>query len=206
MEPNQNINNMPNATGAPVAPNVPRVPNTSGATNASVMTPKPNSDVVFKDKPKKNIAVILGMVLLGILAVGGIAFGVWAMMDGNAQKAELNAQIDSLKQKNNALNEQVNNLQAQIDSYSSVTYEILPPKWGEAEAVVVDGVFTIKNANGEVFTQFDEYVVDEIVSCDSGTETEKAPMTCVVKTPEGEAKIVYNYDEQSLEYMAEPVE
>ena len=96
MEPNQNINNMPNATGAPVAPNVPRVPNTSGATNASVMTPKPNSDVVFKDKPKKNIAVILGMVLLGILAVGGIAFGVWAMMDGNSQVVKKDEQIKDL--------------------------------------------------------------------------------------------------------------
>lgn len=206
MEPNQNINNIPNATGAPVVSNTPSMPNVSGAASMPTMTSRPESDVVFNDKPKKNMAMIFGMVLLGILAVGGIAFGVWAMMDGNAQKAELNAQIDSLKQKNDALDEQVNNLQTQIDSYSSVAYEILPPKWGEAEAVVVDGVFTIKNANGEVFTQFDEYVVDEIVSCDSGTETEKAPMTCVVKTPEGEAKIVYNYDEQSLEYMTEPVE
>ncbi len=107
MEPNQIMNNIPSATGAPVAPNVSRVPNMSGTTNASVMTPKPNNDVVFKDKPKKNIAVILGMVLLGILAVGGIAFGVWAMMDGNSQVAKKDEQIAALKAQIDSLEEQI---------------------------------------------------------------------------------------------------
>ncbi|MBR3132390.1 hypothetical protein IKG33_03210 [Candidatus Saccharibacteria bacterium] len=61
------------------------------------------SDIVFNDKPKKSGGMILGMVLFAILAAGGIGFGVWAMMDGNAQKEQLNEQINTLKTQNNEL-------------------------------------------------------------------------------------------------------
>lgn len=64
----------------------------------SVPVPDNTGDnVVFQDKPKKTLGVILGMVFLVLLAVGGIGFGVWAMMDGDTQKEQLNEQIDALK-------------------------------------------------------------------------------------------------------------
>ena len=51
-------------------------------------------------KKKKNgkTGIILGFILLFLLAVGGVGFGIWAMMDGNAREKELSKQIDELKQ------------------------------------------------------------------------------------------------------------
>lgn len=42
-------------------------------------------------KPGKGL--IAGMIVCAILAVAGIGFGVWAMMDGNAKTDELNSQV-----------------------------------------------------------------------------------------------------------------
>ena len=67
------------------------------------------SDVVFQDKPKKNLGVILGMVFLVLLAAGGIGFGVWEMMDGNSQKEQLNEQIATLKTQNSELMDKLEN-------------------------------------------------------------------------------------------------
>ena len=76
--------------------------------NNQNVEPVSNSDIVFRDKPKINKGVIVGMVCLVLLAVGGIGFGVWAMMDGNAQKEQLNSQIDTLKQQNSELQDKAN--------------------------------------------------------------------------------------------------
>ena len=40
----------------------------------------PGDNLVFRDKPKKNTGMIVGMVILAILAAGGIGFGVWAYL------------------------------------------------------------------------------------------------------------------------------
>ena len=55
------------------------------------------------DKKQTNKGMILGMILLAILAIGGIGFGVWAMMDGNQQKANYDKQITDLKEQNSEL-------------------------------------------------------------------------------------------------------
>ena len=99
MQPNQNIANQP-ATGVDNYAG-PVVSNASPVANNNVNNS--DNDVVFRDKPKKNIGVILGIILLVLIAAGGIGFGVWAMMDGNTQKNALNEQISSLKQQNNEL-------------------------------------------------------------------------------------------------------
>ena len=57
--------------------------------NNQNVEPVSNSDIVFRDKPKKNRGVIAGMVCLALLAVGGISFGgsrcrmkwQWRMME-----------------------------------------------------------------------------------------------------------------------------
>ena len=67
--------------------------------NNQNVEPVSNSDVVFRDKPKINKGVIVGMVCLALLAVGGISFGVWAMMDGNAKVTKKNEQIAELNSK-----------------------------------------------------------------------------------------------------------
>ena len=65
-------------------------------------------DNMFENTPKKSgKGMIFGLVLCAILAVGGIGFGVWAMMDGNTQKNSLNEQISALKAQNNELQEKL---------------------------------------------------------------------------------------------------
>ena len=77
MQPSQDINNIQPTTDIPA--------NTGG--------------VVFQDRPKKNTAMVLGMVLLAVLAIGGIGFGVWEMMDGNNRVVEKDKQIAELNSK-----------------------------------------------------------------------------------------------------------
>jgi hypothetical protein len=55
------------------------------------------SGVAFEDKPKKNHGMLYGMILLAILAAGGIGFGVWAMLDGNSKVAKKDDEISGLK-------------------------------------------------------------------------------------------------------------
>ena len=98
MEPNQNTN-MHNATSVPTSTGISNVSSTSlNMPNKSVESSKPGSDVVFQDKPKKNMGMILTIVLLVLLAAGGIGFGVWAMMDGNSQVAKKDEQIAELRE------------------------------------------------------------------------------------------------------------
>ena len=53
---------------------------------------------------------ILAIVLLLIIAAGGVGFGVWAYMDGNTQREQLNAQISDLQQQNAKLQEDIEEL------------------------------------------------------------------------------------------------
>ena len=162
-----------------------------------IVPESPKTDVVFADKPKLSKGMLLGMICLTLIASGGIGFGVWTMMDKNQQVDKLNGQISSLKS-------QVDELQKKVDEYegrSDGFYEIVAPEGGEAEAVIEDGLFTIKNADGDVYMQDEEHEISEIVSCDSGTEEDPQPLTCIVATPNGEATIIYNFDDQSLEFI-----
>ena len=82
--------------------------------NAQVETsapvPEQNTNIMAKsmNEKKKTNGMLIGMILCAIFAVGGIGFGVWAMMDGNAKEArmnndinELRQQVEDLKNKNN---------------------------------------------------------------------------------------------------------
>ena len=69
-----------------------------GGDTADVVTPvNGGNDVVFQDKPKKSHGMFYGMILLAILAAGGIGFGVWAMMDGNSRAQKKDEQISQLQ-------------------------------------------------------------------------------------------------------------
>ena len=97
MEPNQNTN-MQSTTSVPIAASVPTESSTSSSTPSKLAeSSKSGDDIVFRDKPKKSHGMLYGMVLLAILAIGGIAFGVWEMMDGNSQVAEKDKQIAELR-------------------------------------------------------------------------------------------------------------
>lgn len=59
---------------------------------------------------KKGSTMVLGMVLMAIAMICGIGFGVWTMIDAEAQKKELNSQISSLKQENAKLQEETDDV------------------------------------------------------------------------------------------------
>ena len=54
----------------------------------------------FSSKKKKGskTGIILGFILLFLLAAGGVGFGIWAMIDRNAQMEKLESQIATLRE------------------------------------------------------------------------------------------------------------
>lgn len=98
MEPNNNMRNDNMSEPRPVR--APGFANDSanGGDTADVVTPvNGGNDVVFQDKPKKSHGMLYGMILLAILAAGGIGFGVWAMLDGNSRAQKKDEQISQLQ-------------------------------------------------------------------------------------------------------------
>ena len=77
----------------------------ASATNvASMTTPEVlKKDNMFENAPKKSNGMLIGLVLCLILAIGGIGFGVWAMMDGNTKRENYDKQIADLKKQNSEL-------------------------------------------------------------------------------------------------------
>lgn len=57
-----------------------------------------SEDIVFRSQPEgsKSKGMLIGMICLAILAIGGIGFGAWAMMDGNDRVAKKDEQISDL--------------------------------------------------------------------------------------------------------------
>lgn len=61
-------------------------------------------------KEKSSKGMLFGLILCAVLAVGGIGFGVWAMIDGNTRTDSLNSQITSLREQNSNLLDQVGDI------------------------------------------------------------------------------------------------
>lgn len=112
MNPNQNVVNpvVPRPT-APVTPS-----------QVAPTTPEVPSLVEAPEEKKSGKGVVVALVLFIILAIGGIGFGVWAFMDGNAQKNGLNEQITSLKAQNAELLEKIDggDITINVDTDSDV--------------------------------------------------------------------------------------
>ena len=90
-------------------------------TGVSAPAPGQNNVKVQDDvnEKKKGKGTFYGMILLAILAIGGIGFGVWAMMDGNAQKTKFEEQISTMRQTINELQGKLNK-----DTDSDVSIDI----------------------------------------------------------------------------------
>ena len=79
------------------------------ANTAAQKAPEPtfdNGPSIVGRKDRKTVW-ILAIVLLLIVAAGGVGFGVWAYMDGNTQKEQLSAQVNDLQEQNSELQEQL---------------------------------------------------------------------------------------------------
>ena len=148
MQPNQSVNNVNRpvgatgaATGAANKATASGVAGSVGGPSAPAAPKRPGDDIVFRDKPKKNMAIILGMVFLTILAAGGIGFGVWAMVDGNQQKETFDRQIEVLKKQNNELQEQLSSVIPEEDDSSDVSTKTCEGVYyGEASGTSSNGL------------------------------------------------------------------
>lgn len=202
MEPNNNSSQViPGATSTTPTPTTP-TPTTPSPTTQ----PAPREVAFTNSSPKKNMAMICGMIIFAVLAVAGIGFGVWSMLDKNQQVDTLNQQIKTLRAQNDELQEQIDTLSEQI--VSPDVDEILPPEPSTAEVVVEENMFTIKTTDGDVYYQDEEHPIEEIISCESDKATPLI-LTCIAKTANGEATFIYNYEERSIEYIEsteEPIE
>ena len=107
MEPN----NMQNDNvGEPLPVRAPGFANGDAASGdaSDVVAPvNGGNDVVFQDKPKKSHGMLYGMILLAILAAGGIGFGVWAMLDENSRAQKKDEQISQLQSQLSDLSNQI---------------------------------------------------------------------------------------------------
>lgn len=70
---------------------------------------------------KKSSATVLSIVLLLIIALGGIGFGVWAFMDKNEQVDKLNKQLASVRAENSELVTKVAELEEKVNNGGSST-------------------------------------------------------------------------------------
>lgn len=110
MDPNNmNAAGMPNTPNQPVDSAQPVGPQTVEQALAEANMEVASKAGVPMGAPAKKSGkgMIYGMIIFMILAIGGIGFGVWAMMDGNMQKANLEKQISDLRAQNNQLQEQI---------------------------------------------------------------------------------------------------
>lgn len=140
-------------------------------------------------KPGKGL--IIGMIVCAIIAVGGIGFGVWAMMDGNTQKEQLNLQISALKNQNNELTQQNADLQAQIDNQNeqrtndknedqdSDAIENVSNTWPVTTSLVGNEIHFM-NSDGEVVVKDNFYSFVGIKDCT--TLKEEKVLRCSVET------------------------
>ena len=100
MEDNQNLNQIESASETKEV-----IVETNTAPKPKYMAP-----IELDQKPKKkNKGMVFGMVFLALLAIGGIGFGVWALLDKNQSTETLNSQISTLKTQNTDLLDQLSN-------------------------------------------------------------------------------------------------
>ena len=187
---NQNINVMPNAANMPMD-------DTGTANNASDI----ENDAVFQDKPKKKShAMLYGMILLAILAAGGIGFGVWAMLDGNSRVAKKDEQIAGL-------NSQVNSLEQEKSELSSRVAELEKTNEKDQEDIAKDEE-KIKEDEEQIAEdqqkEAEGYQVLSIGTCtlDNGTaDGGSTTLKCDAVTSLGNGKFVYDSQSGKLRFV-----
>ena len=146
-------------------------------------TPKVQADLaraVVVKKTGKNKCSVIGLVLLVFLAVGGTSFGVWAMVDRNAQKDLSNSQISILKKEVDDLSDQIAALEEANPEYQA----------------------SILENQGIVETE--GYRVLSIDACIADSGTAASPVTiikCDAVTSDGDGKFIYDSESNELRFV-----
>ena len=109
MEQNKIENNQTNAT---ISASVPE----QNVVTIGVAGSASGENMMAAGGKKKSNGMLYGMILCAVLAIGGIGFGVWAMVDGSQQRGVLDKQIGDLKKQNSELSEQLSSAMEESNS------------------------------------------------------------------------------------------
>ena len=120
--------------------------------------------------------MILGFVLLFLIAVGGVGFGVWEMMESENQRRQYETEINTLKEQNTKLSEETEKTSDEETEEDVVVVEM--DAWdtfvenaknksfyafgNNLTAFSADGKMSILNSSGEIFKMDDVIAVYEI--------------------------------------------
>ena len=112
MQPNQenNVPNRPVVTRRPINANARPVRSVAARVPVDAGPTFNNGPSIVGSKGGRKTGWVLAIILLLLIAAGGVGFGVWAYMDGNNAKNSLNAQIADLQQQNSELQAQIDNM------------------------------------------------------------------------------------------------
>lgn len=124
------------------APELPRTPGVN-AEESNMMKQGVSAD-------KKGKSTTICMVLLGILAVGGIAFGAWEFYSAGQQKEEFTSKIDELERQKGEMENHINELvdASTINAGERTTNPVIM-SGGEADSLNVTFNSTPIGSNGE---------------------------------------------------------
>ena len=154
-----------------------------------------NSQPMNNKKPKKSgNLMLIGVICLTVAAICGIAFGVWAMMDGNAKKDLLSKENSSLQQKNNEYAAKVtelektnSELQEQLASYQTQPTQPDNPS-GQSSA---------SNETGYTVISIGDCVFD-------GGQGKTNILKCEAETSLGKGKFVWDSERNTLFFATPP--
>lgn len=199
-----NTLNMPGETAVPPTPVTPATSTVTQTEQAAPVEPVAPAESVTPvatsvepaaSSQRKGQWMLPVSIVCLVLGLGGVGFGVWAMINSNAQVGGLNAEIDSLRSQNEELTTKTAALTEQVEELSK--NKSGGDQWGSTE--VRDGVFYILDKDGNIIAQSDASgpVVSEIEACESSAEN--TVLKCTVKTAEGEGWFLYDVQGDGLE-------
>ena len=140
-------------------------------TSAPALEPKPESEnIMATGTPKKGKGMLYGMIILAIVAIAGIGFGVWAMLDKKAQEEQLNSQITVLKTQTNELldklSEAETEAEAERDTENAKEEQETVSSWPVKVGVLLSD-FYVLNDSDKVVTKDESINIVRLEVCDS---------------------------------------
>ena len=189
-----------------VAPTPSAAPSTASVTTPVATPETPKSDNLFENTPKKSNGMLIGLILCIFLAIGGIGFGVWMMMDGNTQKEQLNSQIATLRGQVSELQEKLENTTtddcALVDDESEDEKEEVKRGWPVTGGVFGSTFYVIDNAD-KVVAKDEDLRVLSLKTCDipvAEDMSKPSSLTCSVTVGDGDGVFFYDGIDGSLEF------
>ena len=163
---------------------------------------------VVDNKRKGGNGLKIATAIACVVAVCGIGFGVYGMIDAGSAKdlafskdakiSDLNSEVTNLNARIKDLEDQINKQQDYSDQDNDES-EQASVNSRDLTAEVQNGVFILKNSNGMVVTQDTTKNIAEIISCDSGTSSSNATLKCATRTVDGKSVwFIYDFENGEL--------